>query len=179
MDDILVKPFKKDDLAALLAEYLPEAGTRGASPAPQTQATAPETRKDDHAASARAKIEEAESSNPRADIAVFDWAGVLDTFLGQKETVASLLSRFIAKVADQLVELGDAVAAKDSTKFREVSHSIKGASWNLSARRLGDAALVGENAGREGDLEAAAAALTAIQAAYADFVIAASPFAKA
>jgi HPt (histidine-containing phosphotransfer) domain-containing protein len=77
-----------------------------------------------------------------------------------------------------MTELSEALAARDSGRFREVSHSLKGASWNLSARRLGDSALLGETAGREGDLKAAAEALAAIRAAYADFVAAAEPYAK-
>ena len=73
-------------------------------------------------------------------------------------------------------ELDEALAAKDATRFKEVSHSLKGASWNLSARRLGDAALLGETAGREGDMAAAATALVAIRAAYADFADAVKPY---
>jgi PAS domain S-box-containing protein len=159
MNDILVKPFKKEDLAALLALYLPLAGSAGLPPAavPRREAV-----KASGAAPGKAPP-------PSFDSSVFDWAGVLDTFLGQTETVVSLLKRFVEKAGAQMGELEAALAAKEPTRFREVSHSLKGAAWNLSARRLGDAALAGETAGREGDMEAAALALGSIRAAYADF----------
>ena len=61
----------------------------------------------------------------------------------------------------------------------EISHLLKGAAWNLSARRLGDAALVGETAkGREADMGAAAQALSALRAAFADFAEAAAKYLK-
>jgi CheY-like chemotaxis protein/HPt (histidine-containing phosphotransfer) domain-containing protein len=164
MNDILVKPFKRDELAELLARYLPELGSK---PAPAPEITVAQV-----APSADA------SANRILDASVFDWAGVLDTFLGQKETVASLLSRFIAKAGGQMEELAAALQAKDGQKFREVSHSLKGASWNLSARKLGDSALAGESAGRENDMDAAAAALVLMREAYADFVEAAKPYAS-
>jgi PAS domain S-box-containing protein len=169
MDGVLVKPFKKAELAEVLARYLPPAGSPGTAPVGASPA-APGP------AEGRPSAEPA----PRAslDSSVFDWEGVLDTFLGQKDTVAGLLSRFIDKAGSQMTELSEALAARDSGRFREVSHSLKGASWNLSARRLGDSALLGETAGREGDLKAAAEALAAIRAAYADFVAAAEPYAK-
>lgn len=62
----------------------------------------------------------------------------------------SLLRRFVLKAEAQLEELEKALQAQDSASFMEISHSLKGASWNLSAKRLGDAALSGETAGREG-----------------------------
>jgi CheY-like chemotaxis protein len=157
MNDILVKPFKRDELADLLAKYLPELGAARASPDTKTEASAERV----------------------LDASIFDWTGVLDTFLGQKETVSSLLSRFIAKAGGQMEELAAALEAKDAQKFREVSHSLKGASWNLSAKKLGDSALAGETAGRENDMVAAEAALALMRAAYADFVEAAKPYAKA
>jgi signal transduction histidine kinase/DNA-binding response OmpR family regulator/HPt (histidine-containing phosphotransfer) domain-containing protein len=169
MDDILVKPFKKAELAELLSEYLPAAGEAGRAEREAGRTGTTEAPRADGGPAA----------GPRdLDSSVFDWAGVLDTFLGQRDTVAGLLTRFIDKAGTQMSELGDALAAKDAARFREVSHSLKGASWNLSARRLGDSALLGETAGRAADLGAAAEALAAMRAAYADFAAAALPYAK-
>jgi PAS domain S-box-containing protein len=181
MDDVLVKPFKKAELAEILARFLRPArpaAEDSAGPAAAAAPTAAEGAPERSEAAAASAAMGGDKSPSATDIAVFDWDGVLDTFLGQKDTVAGLLSRFIAKAETQLKELAEALAAKDSTRFREVSHSLKGASWNLSARKLGDSALAGETAGREGDLEAAAVALAAIRAAYADFAAAAAPYAR-
>ncbi len=164
MNDILVKPFKKEDLAAVLSVYLPEAGRadpRGSSPR-----AAGETRGE----------LDGRPSRGRSDASVFDWVTVLETFLGQTATVSGLLKRFREKACGQLDELSQALAAKDAARFMEVSHSIKGASWNLSARRLGDAALAGETAGRERDMVAAAAALFGLRTAFADFAEAIEPY---
>jgi signal transduction histidine kinase/DNA-binding response OmpR family regulator len=173
MNDILVKPFKKDDLADVLARYLPEATRTGDKTRESPQTVSPK-------APDIPLMQEAEKQEDTLplDSSVFDWEGVLDTFLGQKGTVAGLLVRFIDKAGVQIEELGEALVAKDGTRFREIAHSLKGASWNLSARRLGDAALIGETAGREGDMDTAAAALVAIRAAYTDFARAAGPYAK-
>jgi len=180
MNDILVKPFKREDLAAVLAAYLPAAGSGSAGPARKGAAAlasgaAPEAEATDSPAKALA-------TDPRAarslDSTVFDWAGALETFLGQSDTVKNLLKRFAEKAGRQVEELAEALAAGDATRFKEISHSLKGASWNLSARRLGDAALLGETAGREGDMSAAYLALEAVRSAFADFAEAASPHFK-
>ena len=160
---VMKEPFKKEDLAAVLAAYFPSATSRAAGPGgPVAVAGSPAVG----------------VSTPSLDSSVFDWEGALETFLGQKETVRSLLRRFLEKAGSQMDELAEAFGAKDLRRFMEVSHSLKGASWNLSARRLGDAALMGETAGREGDIAAASPALAAIRTAFADFAEAASVYTK-
>jgi PAS domain S-box-containing protein len=166
MNDVLVKPFKKADLAAILRIYLPGVDARASGEAGPRPVTAP-----------LAKTVAVQS--PRnIDSSVFDWASALETFLGQAETVSGLLKRFVEKAAGQMGELEVALASGDATRFKEISHSLKGASWNLCASRLGDASLAGETAGREGDLAAAARALEEMRRAYADFAEAAAPYSK-
>ncbi len=153
MNDILVKPFKKHDLAAVLEAWLPEARH--------------------NAGATDGRGEEVETPSFEAgDPGIFDWEGVLDTFLGQRDTVVSLLKKFRESASRQLGELIEAEAAKDYPRFREIAHSLKGASWNLAARKLGDAALAAENAGREADAQAAAAALRRLKPAFAAFLAA-------
>ena len=167
MDDILVKPFKKKDLAAVLAAWLSptEKGIAAA-----TNGTLPPVR--DGAAGAVGK-EGASDEDPT----VFDWTSVLDTFLGQRSTVAGLLARFIEKAENQETELAEALEAGDFIRFREVAHSLKGAAWNLSARRLGDAAMLAEEAGRDCDEMKAIEALAGLRSAFAAFAETAGPYA--
>jgi signal transduction histidine kinase/DNA-binding response OmpR family regulator/HPt (histidine-containing phosphotransfer) domain-containing protein len=191
MDDILLKPFKKDDLADLLARWLPTAagGSRTETEEEQNpedwvvadgeadeEATLPRTpilppspaialKDDPMEAMPAPKAQDASSQDPM----VFDWKSVLDTFLGQKDTVLSLLSRFLDKVDQQEAELKVALEAKEYNHFREVAHSIKGAAWNLSARKLGDAALLAETAGRNSDGPGAEAAMHELTAALMAF----------
>ncbi|HET7839008.1 MAG TPA: response regulator, partial [Rectinemataceae bacterium] len=156
MDDILVKPFKKQDLAALLARALAPK-TSGAA-AGQTGAA-----RGDEAAGP------ATDEGCEADSEVLDWQAAVETFLGQTETVVRLISRFSEKAGGQLGELATALDARDFPRFRETAHSMKGAAWNLCARRLGDAALSAEEAGRAGDAEAAGAALALLRLEYGLF----------
>ena len=174
MDDILVKPFKRRDLAAVLSVWMRPKEERGsqAEPAAGGRAAGAETLTEARSAAPR---ETAPAKGP-ADPLVFDWTSVLDTFLGQRSTVTGLLGRFIEKARCQMEELAAALETKDFTAFREAAHSLKGAAWNLSARRLGDAALEAENAGRTGDEEKAREALARLRPAFAEFAAIAGSF---
>jgi len=92
--------------------------------------------------------------------------------------VVSLLARFSSRAAEELGQLREALAAKDFGRFRETAHSMKGAAWNLSARRLGDAAFEAETAGRNGDAVAADAAVEKVDAELEAFLAAIEPYRK-
>jgi PAS domain S-box-containing protein len=167
MDDILVKPFKKSDLAAILATWMSHK-EKGASKEGATENAIP------------IAMPGAANGRPKAmdeDPTIFDWSSVLDTFLGQRATVVGLLARFIEMARLQETELAQALGARDYPRFREVAHSLKGASWNLSARRLGDAARLAEEAGRESDEAKAVEALESIRSEFEAFAAAAAPYA--
>ena len=140
MNDVLVKPFKKKDLETMLA-FWADKHTQEADPPVPEAARAPGF------------------DLPPWDASVFDFEGLVDTFLGQKEKVLDLLGRFLVKTRGQLLDMEAALAAKDSKTLREISHSIKGAAWNLSARPLGDAAKALEDSAQEGQLEQFGASL--------------------
>jgi HPt (histidine-containing phosphotransfer) domain-containing protein len=55
---------------------------------------------------------------------------------------------------------------------------MKGAAWNLSARRLGDAAFEAETAGRNGDAVAADSAVEKVDAELEAFLAAIEPYRK-
>ena len=148
MDDILTKPFKKADLEALLARLF------------SRQADSPAEERD--AAPATIPAIDAPTA---PDTAVLDFDEAVETFLGNRDTVLGLLDRFILKTEGQLEELTAAEADGDWLKARETAHSIKGAAWNLSARRLGDAARTIEDAGRDGRGDDVRNALPALRAA--------------
>ncbi|NLJ47679.1 MAG: response regulator [Treponema sp.] len=152
MNDILVKPFKKADLEALLLRILPRhSETTRASGAPSFRAeeSAPSPHSEDSVRPPRTE-EPAPENGHGPDTAILDLDEAVATFLGNRATVLDLLNRFIRKAEVQMDELSEAEAAEDWQKAREIAHSIKGAAWNLSARRLGDAAKTVEDAGRDG-----------------------------
>jgi CheY-like chemotaxis protein len=150
MNDVLVKPFKKKDLETMLAFWEDKQTQEANLPAPEGAA-----------ASAM--------DNPPWDESVFDFDGLVDTFLGQRAKVLDLLGRFLVKTRGQLSDMEAALAAKDAKTLREISHSIKGAAWNLSARSLGDAAKTLEDAAHEGQLELYGAGLPALAGRFSEF----------
>ncbi|MBN2873981.1 MAG: response regulator, partial [Spirochaetales bacterium] len=147
MNDVLVKPFKKADLAATLGFW-----ARKASMAAQPViAVAPEPD---------------ESTQEQK---VLDFDGLVETFLGNRDKVVELLGRFSAKTRSQLADMEAAAAAADAKTLREIAHSIKGAAWSLTAKALGDAAMGIEEAASEGDAMTAAALIPDLAATFAEF----------
>ncbi|HRW25075.1 MAG TPA: response regulator [Spirochaetia bacterium] len=147
MNDVLVKPFKKSDLAATLGFWAEKASEAEAP----VYAAAPE------------------SGVGGQESAALDFDGLVETFLGQRGKVIELLSRFSTKTRSQLADLEAAAAAGDAKTMREIAHSIKGAAWSLSARALGDAAMIIEKAAADGDAQAAAASLRELGERFAEF----------
>ena len=149
MNDILTKPFKKADLEALLARtFSGMAADEAGSTAPEEPSAGP--------------------NRGEGDKTVLDFDEAVETFLGNRATVLDLLDRFIRKAESQLQELARAASGGDWPQAREIAHSIKGAAWNLSARRLGDAAKIVEDAGRDGRGEDVKAGLPALREALSD-----------
>jgi PAS domain S-box-containing protein len=173
MNDILVKPFRKKDLAGVLSAWLPKTGSEG----PENPAVRPQSQQLQSGDLPEEPLEllealEVPKAAPLPDVEphdILDLASVINTFLGQKSTVMSLLERFRDKARGQLVELESLLVASDYPRFREVAHSIKGAAWNLSARRLGDSARDAENAGRNGEAAAAQSSLAQLKTTFAEF----------
>ncbi len=147
MNDVLVKPFKKSDLAAMLGFWAEKATEAEAPVVP----AAPEP------------------DRGEADNSVLDFDTLVETFLGQREKVIDLLVRFSAKTRSQLADMEAAAQADDAKTLREAAHSIKGASWSLSAKALGDAAMAIEEAASTGDASTAAILLPTLAERLAQF----------
>jgi signal transduction histidine kinase/CheY-like chemotaxis protein/HPt (histidine-containing phosphotransfer) domain-containing protein len=147
MNDVLVKPFKKADLAAMLG-FWAEKATEAEAP---VMPAAPEP------------------DRGEADDSVLDFDTLVETFLGQRDKVIDLLVRFSAKTRSQLADMEAAAQADDAKTLREAAHSIKGASWSLSAKALGDAAMAIEEAASTGDASTAAVLLPTLAERFAQF----------
>ena len=171
MNDILTKPFKKADLEAMLSSVF--AGAGPSTPAPGRGARSPNGPVPERGAATKTAASEppsgGEGEQPPPTPGVFDFPTLVETFLGKKGTVLSLLERFMAKAEGQLDELDQAAEAGDWGKAREVAHSIKGAAWNLTAKRLGDAAKVVEYASRDSRGDAVRAGLPVLREAFREF----------
>jgi len=147
MNDILIKPFKRKDLETMLGFW-----------ANKTLNIAEE-----HG------IPGTVSERHLWDNTVFDLPVLIETFLGQRETVLNLVRRFIDKTRGQLPELDSAAQSGDTKTMREIAHSIKGASWNMTAKQLGDMAFEIESASKQDDLEGARSLLPKLAICVRDF----------
>ena len=92
----------------------------------------------------------------RAETRVFDPAVLLDLLGGDAASVAEILAEFLDDVPRQLRALGTALDQGDLEAVRRQAHTVKGASANVGAQALREAAY---------DVERAAAADDAVAAA--------------
>ncbi len=131
MNDFLAKPFSKKDLVPILKKWI-----------------------DDY--SGKERVREAEGQgmisgeNMENNLNIFDFEKSVENFMGKKDVVLKLLRSFLKKVEHQIVLLKEASLAGDYETLKGESHSIKGSSWNLSIKKLGDRASLIETAAGEG-----------------------------
>ncbi|MBI3602429.1 MAG: Hpt domain-containing protein [Candidatus Omnitrophica bacterium] len=67
---------------------------------------------------------------------IIDLADVLERVQNDKELLLELLDIFQEDFVGKRQALAEAIAKKDFTTMKEVAHSIKGSSGNISARRM-------------------------------------------
>ena len=97
-------------------------------------------------------VEEQESHNLPP---VVDFDSLLQRCLGNRELPKKLLTKFHARLPDELTQIASAVAAGDCALVSSLAHRLKGAAANLSAERMCEAAAELELLGRNGDLTGA------------------------
>ncbi|MDR2304073.1 MAG: response regulator [Treponema sp.] len=163
-DDVLVKPFKRKDLEAALHKWMGkksgESHSAGAEVRPERGVSAP-------AESSPAKKQDA--AKPAETLPVFDFVDLLDTFMGNEESVRSLLTQYLERTADQLDSVPGLIAKADwETAFRE-AHTVKGSALTLGGKKLGEAALRLELACKNKNRPEAEAAFPPVQAAFECF----------
>ena len=161
MSDFLGKPFKKRDLAPVLAQWLGPASS-GQSPGSEDGAT------DDSPAPANSRSSDGAAALSHIDPAVFDFREAVSTFVGKSEVVERMVHSFMEKVEGQLPKIRSAIAAGDFAAAKSEAHSIKGSGWNLQIRRVGDAAAKVESAASDGNPTVASAALERLEEAFAE-----------
>ena len=83
----------------------------------------------------------------------------LDRAMGEKEFLATLIEEFIAGLGEQLDGLRASISQQDRTTLVKLSHAVKGAAGNLSAKALAVAAQRLEAAGRTADFKTSAVLL--------------------
>jgi HPt (histidine-containing phosphotransfer) domain-containing protein len=81
---------------------------------------------------------------------IIDLKDVLERVQGDKELLAELFDIYQEDFVVKRKALGDAITAHDIAKIKEVAHSMKGSSGNISAKSLYAACLKLESLAKEG-----------------------------
>ena len=80
-----------------------------------------------------------------------DFSALLEMLGGDKQMVASLLSKFVDELTTDLTASEPAITDQDAEALRQIAHRIKGTSANLHALMLSAAARELEQACTEAD----------------------------
>jgi HPt (histidine-containing phosphotransfer) domain-containing protein len=81
---------------------------------------------------------------------IIDLKDVLERVQGDKELLVELFDIYQEDFVGKRQALGEAIAASNIAKIKEVAHSMKGASGNISAKPLHAACLKLEGLAKEG-----------------------------
>ncbi len=130
MNDFISKPFKINELTDIISKYIPS----NASEAEQSSTHSPENRE-----------------NTRS----LDWREALDGLGGNEQLLRRIATVFYDDIPLQFEKLKAAIQKNDQHLARRQAHSIKGASSNMRAARLKEAALQVEKSAEKNDLEEA------------------------
>jgi CheY-like chemotaxis protein/HPt (histidine-containing phosphotransfer) domain-containing protein len=140
MNDYLSKPIQAKELAAALDRWIAEGGQ---SQRPQRPSEAKQTG------------------------SIFDMDDLLRRVDGDKEFLAEIVSLFLQDMPKQMNILAQALTDNDASLCYRQAHTIKGASANLGAKAMQIVASEIETAGRNGDMEGAAAAFEKLKDQFA------------
>jgi len=71
---------------------------------------------------------------------IFNYDLMLENYIGEKEVVLDVLLVYKSKVEKQLEKIEQAIDNKNIDVLKFEAHSIKGGSYNVTAKRVGDIA---------------------------------------
>jgi CheY-like chemotaxis protein/HPt (histidine-containing phosphotransfer) domain-containing protein len=152
-DDMLLKPFKRPDIEAMLEKWKGKPGQNRLVPEGRAQADRVQAGGEQRSGVA-ANVEE-----------IFNPNDLVDTFLEDGETARSLLKKFLEHSEAQIGLLKSLEEAGTWEEARRIAHTVKGSSLTLSGKELGAAAARLETAYRN-------AATAEIESAYEPFIAA-------
>lgn len=136
MDDYLTKPLDPEELAKMLAKWMPH------QPEVMQAASAPA---------------------PAAGSEPIDYPSLLRRCMGKEELAARLVQKLMTQAELNVREILEAIDRGDATVLAASAHRLKGASANVSAGALKQVAADLEQLGRSGHLANAAALGTQLQ----------------
>ncbi len=143
MDDYVPKPVSPQSLAEVLNKWLPQ----------------------------KNGVEALEYHGPDAPLALsastlFDRAGMLARLMNDESLLHTVSSGFLLDIPKQIVALQSYLENGNLQPAERQAHTIKGAAANVGGNRLREVALKIEQTARDGKLQAAQAAMPALQAEF-------------
>ncbi len=84
---------------------------------------------------------------------ILDVPEFMERVQDDKDLLRELLDIFMEDYAQKRKNLGEAIMAKDFESIRSIGHSVKGASGNISAKRVREICMQLENKGKDQDGE--------------------------
>ena len=141
MDDYIAKPVLREEMVAALSR---QAGQQAGA-----------DRGDPDASVACAAAAAPEAGGADCGLPVFDRAGLLGRLAGEEDLVEPLLRSYLGSVSGHLDQLSAALFASDVQKVLLRAHLIKGASVNIGALQVNQAASLLEMLARAGRLDGA------------------------
>uniref|UniRef100_A0A832A074 Sensory/regulatory protein RpfC n=1 Tax=Desulfacinum infernum TaxID=35837 RepID=A0A832A074_9BACT len=150
MDDYVSKPIRLEDLQAAMERQLKRRAEGGAV-----------------SESSEASTAWGDGGHGGVERDVLDWDELVERLAGDMDLSWEILSEFVETLPQRLAEIEDAVRIADAGLIKRLAHTLKGASANISARRLSEAALAVEQAASRGET-AALEALCAVLKEQAD-----------
>ncbi len=109
---------------------------------------------------------------------VIDLEDALKRVQGDKELLAELFDVYQEDFVIKRLALGDAIAAGDIAKIKDIVHSIKGSSGNISAKPLREACLKLEGMAIEGKTDGMQEVACAIDGYFEEVKVFAAHFKK-
>ncbi len=162
MDEYLSKPYKAEDLHALLQAMTggaPETDTVEPPPRPEPE---PEAAEPDPAV--LRVSERFARANEGVEAAPIDPEKVAELERATSpQLVQEIMESFLETAPDSIAEMDDAMAAADAEALMRAAHSLKSGSLYVGAATLSQLCRELEGVSKEGDLEASATKLAALK----------------
>ncbi len=105
----------------------------------------------------------AEKKYPKKDISPIDYSSALERVGGDKSFLKELLNLYFEDFSEKYERLQKAIEQKNFDLIRELGHSLRGSSANLSLTFLQETSFHLEVAGRERNVEKAKKALALLE----------------
>jgi signal transduction histidine kinase/CheY-like chemotaxis protein/HPt (histidine-containing phosphotransfer) domain-containing protein len=173
MDGYVSKPIQEDDLQDALLKIVPaetvvQKRQAAAAVAPAAEPAAvtalePTAAVEPAAAPATPAPVRAEPASPLDDKEVIDVEQCLQQLRGKRELLRRIIAQFFELYAQQMEDIGQAVASQDAHALNRAAHKFKGSLGNFAARRAFEAAYKLEMLGRDKNLAEAPAAFDVLR----------------